>query len=143
MIKTIQFPVKGTFYYAAELALETQCLTLNMPLILKPEPDNPYDPHAIQIYSPIYPPAETNSKAKLLLGYVPRALAKQLSPSIKAGIQYQPSVIHFAQKGKQIEIDCQLQLHLSWFLTLKIQLICFWIKQQQVLKKLKNRFKIQ
>ncbi|HIE40144.1 MAG TPA: hypothetical protein EYP76_01785 [Thiomicrorhabdus sp.] len=141
MIKTIQFPIKGTFYYAAEFAIETECLTRNSPLILKPEPDNPYDPHAIQIYSPIFGPPETPSKAKLLLGYVPRALAKQLFPSIQAGIQHHVSIIHFAQKGKQIEIDCQLQLHLSWLLTLKIQLICFWIKQQQTLKKLKNRFK--
>ncbi len=141
MIKTIPFPIKGTFYYAAELALETECLTLNTPLILKPEPDNPYDPNALQIYSPVCPPSET--KAQLLLGYVPRALAKQLAPSIKAGIPYQLSISHFAQKGKQIEIDCQLQLHLSWFLTLKVQLICFWLKQQQALKKLKNRFKIQ
>ncbi len=139
MIKTIQFPIKGTFYYAAELAIEMQNLSLNVPVKFKREPNNPYDLHAIQIWSSHSVQEDTSSQ--LLLGYVPRALAKQLSPSMQAGIQYIPCITHLAQKGKQIEINCQIQVNFSWFITLKIQLICFWIKQQQVLNVLKKRFK--
>ncbi len=132
MTKTIQFPIKGTFYYAADLAIEAQCLTLKTRLTFKREPDNIYDAHAIQIWS--NHSAQKDAAPQLLLGYVPRALAKQLSPAMQAGIQYSPCVIHVAQKGKQIEIDCQVQVNFSWFITLKVQLICFWIKQQQTFK---------
>jgi len=144
MLYTVQFPIKGTYYYAAELALESDWIVQKTRLILKAEPDNPYDKHAIQIWC-AHP--DKNSSSELLIGYVPRALAKQLRPYLeiaqKQNALFHAQVIHKAKIGKQIEIDCQLQLSFSWLNKLKIQWLCFWIKQQQVLKKLKNRFKIQ
>ncbi|VAW43944.1 hypothetical protein MNBD_GAMMA04-1657 [hydrothermal vent metagenome] len=140
---TVQFPIKGTYYYAADLALEYGWIAANTTLILKPEPDNPYDPNAIQIWC--HNPNDISSDApKLLIGYVPRALAKQLQPVFKADKnQIHPlhaQVIHRAKRGKQIEIDGQIQLSFSWRKQLKIQWICFWIRQQQRFTHFKNRF---
>ena len=141
-INTFQFPIKGTYYYGAGLALESEWLSKNTQLMLSTEPDNPYDEHAIQIWcrNP-----EKNSSSKLLLGYVPRALAKQLSPYLKMGLkQNNPlhiHVIHKAKSGKYIEIDCQMQLNLSWLNMLKIQWLVFWIRQQHMFTYFKKRLK--
>ena len=140
MFNTIQFPIKGTYYYAADLALESDWINPHTQLILKAESDNPYDKNAIQIWCghPNKPSSE------LLIGYVPRALAKQLAPYLKrVHKQNNPlhaQVIHRAKLGKQIEIDCQIQLSFSWLNQLKVQWICFWIRQQQIFIRIKNRF---
>ncbi len=137
MTDTFQFPIKGLYYYAAEQALESQTLHLNAPLILIPEPDNPYDPHAIQIYS--LNPASQHPQ--FLIGYVPRILAKTLSPLIQSGHTYQLYTTHITQTGKQLQIQCQLHTHTSWLFALNTQLRCLWIKLSTTLKKLKNSFK--
>ncbi|MCF6254499.1 MAG: HIRAN domain-containing protein [Thiomicrorhabdus sp.] len=135
MLNTIQFPVKGTYYYAADLALESGWLDCNAQLTLIAEPDNPYDKNAIQIWCD-HP--DENHSSKLLIGYVPRALAKQLNPYVLIDLKHSyplhTQVIHRAKLGKQIEIECQVQLHLSWISAIKVQWLCFWTR-------LKNRFK--
>ncbi len=142
MQHTIRFPIKGTYYYAAELALESEWLQPNTLLILIAEPDNPYDQNAIQIWCPN---PDADNPSKLLIGYVPRALAKQLSPYLKVmpqeGCPLHAQVIHRVKSGKQIEIDCQIQLNFSWRTLIKVQWLCFWLRQQQRFIYFKKRFK--
>jgi len=146
MFKTIHFPIKGTFYYAAELAIENDLLPLHAPLIFKAEPDNTYDAYAIQIWCPVtkktHPSVNDTDKKRngLLLGYVPRQLAPSLCHCLKSGYPLNPQVIHRAKKGKLIEIDCAVELHLPWQQGLKISLINLWIIQQQFFKKLRYFF---
>jgi hypothetical protein len=138
MLNTIQFPIKGTYYYAADLALESNWIDHNAQLTLIAEPDNPYDKNAIQVWCDNPDKNQTN---KLLLGYVPRALAKQLSPYLKIYLKnsypLHTQVIHRAKSGKSIEIDCQIQLNLSWLRAIKIQWLCFWIRLKS---QFKNRY---
>lgn len=148
MFKTIHFPIKGTFYYAAELAIENDLLPTNTPLMFKAEPDNSYDVNAIQIWRPtqsaLNPHGGKSSNESdeknsgLLLGYVPRQLAPILTPYLTSHYPLNPYVIRKAKKGKLIEIDCAVQLHLSWQQSLKVSLIHFWLIQQQFFKKLRS-----
>ena len=140
MFNTIQFPIKGTYYYAADLAFTSGWIQPKTQLLLKTEPDNPYDKNAIQIwYNHPTPPS-----SRLLIGYVPRALAKQLTPYLKSnhkqGNPLYAQVIHSAKAGKRIEIDCQIQLSFPWLKQLKMRWLCFWIRQQQLFTRFKNRF---
>jgi len=65
------FPIAGWQYYSGEHTLQT--LHVGHTLRLSPEPENPYDPHAIEIL--------TESRVKL--GYVPRYLAPDIADRMR------------------------------------------------------------
>lgn len=59
-------PVKGSFYYDADLVEASGWLIAGRQLHLNREPENPHDAEAVQIILPMADPAKT-----ALLGYVP------------------------------------------------------------------------
>ncbi len=154
------FPIKGTFYYAADLVLDEDLLSLTTPLKLQAEPDNPYDHHALQIFLPTRfksKVADLNSvgtafqenlgrpgplKAGLLLGYVPRSLASALSQPLRRSSAYRLTVTRAARLGKRIEIECLLEIKLPWYRALNLRLLCLWIEQRERLNRVK-RYLIQ
>ncbi len=131
MHRQIKFPIKGTFYYAAELAMEQDLIDPETRLMFIAEPDNCYDQYAIQIWLPSQADTsittnssadastDTHAKPGYLLGYVPRTMSKQLSrilqaqPSLEAEPTLDLKVVHRARMGKRIEIDCLLSLEQS------------------------------
>lgn len=152
MLRTIRFPIKGTFYYAAELALESHLIQKNTLLYFKAEPDSAYDKNAIQIWLPTHfhsaendpPPLLLSTKHTptfthgLLIGYVPRLLAPTICKQLKHASTLNPQVIHRGKKGKIIEIDYELSLQTGWIANIQVQLISFWIRQTTRLKKFFN-----
>uniref|UniRef100_Q31EW9 HIRAN domain-containing protein n=1 Tax=Hydrogenovibrio crunogenus (strain DSM 25203 / XCL-2) TaxID=317025 RepID=Q31EW9_HYDCU len=65
--------IKGSYYYDADRIDATGQFSLNMPLQLRPEPDNEYDANAIQVW------VSDNLSQAHLLGYIPRADAKRMN----------------------------------------------------------------
>lgn len=59
------YPIKGTFYYEADQVEASGRLRIGTALVLQAEPDNAYDPFALQVFYPL-----PNRLA--LLGYMPR-----------------------------------------------------------------------
>ncbi|WP_029408046.1 hypothetical protein [Thiomicrorhabdus sp. Milos-T2] len=144
MKRNIRFPIKGTFYYGADIAIDLSLLAPQKPLLFSLEEDNLYDKHAIQVWLPHNQDMNQNKKQDkkqnikqemtsntisndpvngLLLGYVPRSLAPKMGWYIKHQGNLELKVIHFAKLGKQIEIDCTVTLDQAWlsYLTLFIQ----------------------
>jgi len=68
------FLVRGTQYY--DLLKAWDQLRIGQELTLKPEPDNPFDHHAIQIWH-----------GEHMLGYVPRSENRHMSKLLNAGWQ--------------------------------------------------------
>lgn len=162
MFKIIHFPIKGTYYYAAELAIENALIQPNTQLKLKPEPDNPYDKHAVQIWLPTHsqkvtdpnpfcpipqldtsdPVIQTTQSALtgLLLGYVPRQLAPFIEEHLNNQSTLNPQVIHKASLGKTIEIDCAVKLKLTRTQSLKLFITSLWVKSIHAIQKLFHFF---
>ncbi len=148
MLKSYPFPIKGTFYYAASIAIEESLITKHALFELQAEPDNAYDCHALQIFlrppktgsvktNPI--PATSNESAPgLLLGYVPRQLAPIISKQLHTHKEYNLQVIHRVKMGKFIEIDCLLEIQLPWLSALNLRLLAFWVQQLNHFRRLRH-----
>ena len=72
----VNFSIAGWQYYQGEQVL--QSLRRGEVVILKPEPNNRYDPNAIEIF------IERN-QVEVKLGYVPRSLASDINSRIEVG----------------------------------------------------------
>ena len=71
--KKVVVPIKGLHYYQAKDLWQAGLLTESSQLKLVPEPDNPYDRYAVQVY--LVPNAKEEAPSNLpsnLLGYLPR-----------------------------------------------------------------------
>jgi hypothetical protein len=148
MLQSYQLPIKGTFYYAAEIAFDENLLTNNSVLQLRAEPDNGYDRHALQIFLPTTQDSSSNrvpssealnrDNPGLLLGYVPRQLSPIISRQLNSSCTYSLQVIHKARLGKRIEIECLLEMHLPWFTALNLRLLIIWVEQLKRLKRVRR-----
>lgn len=148
MVQSYQLPIKGTFYYAAEIAFNENRLTHNTELHLTAEPDNDYDRHALQIFLPTIAESSNNRASGidvlnrdtpgLLLGYIPRQLSPIISRQLKSPCTYSLQVIHRAKLGKRIEIECLLKMHLPWFTALNLRILTIWVQQLKQLKRLQR-----
>lgn len=148
MLRSYQLPVKGTFYYAAEIAFDENLLSNNTALQLFAESDNAYDRYALQIFLPTSQDASNNRVSSigalntntpgLLLGYVPRQLTRIISHQLKSPCTYSLQVIHRAKLGNRIEIECLLEMHLPWFTALNLRLLTIWVQQLKRLKRLQR-----
>ncbi len=148
MLQSYQLPIKGTFYYAAEIAFDENLLTNNSVLQLLAEPDNGYDRHALQIFLPTTQDSSSNrvpsiealntDNPGLLLGYVPRQLSTIISRQLNSSCTYSLQVIHKARLGKRIEIECLLEMQLSWFTALNLRLRIIWVQQLNRLKRVQR-----
>ncbi len=148
MLQSYQLPIKGTFYYAADIAFDEDLLTNNTALQLRVEPGNAYDRHALQIFLPTPPILLDNSPPTigvlntdnpgLLLGYVPRQLSPIICRRLESPYKYSLQVIHSAKLGKRIEIECLLKIQLPWFSALNLRLLTIWVQQLKQLKRLQR-----
>jgi hypothetical protein len=148
MYKSYQFPIKGTFYYAAAIVIDESLMTNNTLFELQAEPGNAYDQYAVQIF--LRPPQAVSANTLLipndsnpnypglLLGYVPRQLAPLISQPLKSHAQYSLQVIHKAKMGRHIEMDCLLRVQLPWFTALNLRLLTLWVQQLNHFKKLRR-----
>lgn len=67
-------PIKGSFYYDAELAEAAGWLMIGRELQLRCEPDNPYDSQAVQIFLPL-----VHRRQPALIGYIPYSHSRALT----------------------------------------------------------------
>ncbi|MDX1352558.1 MAG: HIRAN domain-containing protein, partial [Thiomicrorhabdus sp.] len=128
--------IKGTFYYSAFEAMQENLIATNTSLILKPEPDNIHDKYAMQIWLPTH---NSTEEFALLLGYVPRQLSKKLNHLYSQQRLSDLHIIHKAQQGKRIEIDCQITINQAWqdylILFMQSQWITTWHKLNRLTKR--------
>lgn len=75
-------PIKGSFYYDAELAEAAGWLMIGSELQLRCEPDNPYDSQAIQIYLPL-----AHRSQPALIGYIPYSHSRALTWLLKNSLR--------------------------------------------------------
>ncbi len=111
MITTVKFPIKGTYYYDAKTALQSGELVLDIPLKLQAEPNNPHDSFAIQIWL-------INSPQ--LLGYIPKTLAKSLTPYLSF---QKIHLVKSKKKGQYIALTAEMEINCSHLQAVKI----FWL----------------
>jgi hypothetical protein len=126
--------VKGTHYYQAQLAWEAGWLESFAPLVLVREPDNRYDRHAIQIWL---------LRPRMLLGYVPRALAPRIGWQLKNGHLHQTRLSQTPVRGlTQPGLRCEICARQTWLTPwLKTWARLRWQRYQAWLK-LQRRFKL-
>jgi len=148
MKRRIQFPVKGAYYYSADMAMDLSLLYPDEPLKFQLEPNNAFDKNAVQIWLPKNVQAcfEDNDNNKdslishgLLLGYVPRTLAPKIAFYIKHQGALELTVRHCARLGKQIEIDCQVTINQAWLHYLNLMIHAKIVTQLHRLKRFKQR----
>ncbi|WP_024850542.1 HIRAN domain-containing protein [Hydrogenovibrio kuenenii] len=109
--KTFTLPIKGSYYYSAELADDIGLLQLGSPLQLIAEPDNAQDKNAIQLWLVHFP--------SLLLGYVPRRKARFIGFLLKHQLIQQPITLHkINYQDDRLKLQFQLHYSLSWQLRL-------------------------
>lgn len=115
----IKFPIRGCYYYHAKAAIDNGLLTKNSELLVKAEPDNAYDPYAMQVWLIV----KTSPDTPLLIGYIPRLLSKKFSLySQRQGSAPSLRICHLANKGRMIELDCQTELSLNCWQIMPLQL---------------------
>lgn len=133
MLRQYRFPIKGSYYYSAELAFNQKLLPTGQSLTLIAEPDNDYDTHAIQIW------LQTDlqkghlhsvEQSGYLIGYVPRQLAKLWFPLFQHQPLYQLTLTKSIAKGKLLRLECTIELNLNLLQHLKCLLWSFWLRQQ-------------
>ena len=148
MKRCIQFPVKGTYYYSADMSMDLSLLCADEPLKFQLEPDNIFDKNAVQIWLPksiqaCFENNDSNEDALishgLLLGYVPRTLAPKIAFYIQHQGPLEVSVRHCARLGKQIEIDCQVTINQAWLQYLNLMIHATIVNQFHRLKRFKQR----
>ena len=128
MAQLYRFPIKGSYYYAAQEAFKQQLLTVGATLYIQPEPDNTHDSNALQIWT-------QPNKQGYLIGYIPRQLAKHWQPLFAqtSGKKNHLSVrlTRSLAKGKQLRLECEVQLTLSWLQRLHALSWSHWLCQRQ------------
>ncbi|BCN93895.1 hypothetical protein THMIRHAM_16800 [Thiomicrorhabdus immobilis] len=141
----MQFPIKGTFYYAADMAIELSLLAIDETLRFQLEPENPYDENAVQIWLPkaVHAYIKNHSKQEmthgLLLGYVPRSLAPKIASHVQHPESLDLRIKHYAKHGKQIEIDCLVTIDQAWLNYLSLLIHSKFISQIERFKRFKQR----
>lgn len=133
MKSLISFPIKGTFYYSAFLAMQDNLITKNTPLAFELEPDNIFDPYAIQIWLPVI---DSPEELGLLLGYVPKSLSKKIHRLFTHNLITHIHIIHSAQQGKLIEIDCQITIDQAWQHYWRLLIQSQWVAKWHKLNRL-------
>lgn len=147
MRKQIQFPVKGTYYYAADLALNEGLIHVNTPLQFIPEPNNAYDSYAIQIWLPLPSPLPATNTTQMqkqpqsgyLLGYVPKVMSRPVSKALHASLTQDLIVAHHAQLGRRIEIDCLVSVEQNLFPYLYLATLAYLTKQLYLARRTTTR----
>jgi len=140
MQRYIRFPIKGTFYYSAALAMQDHALNLNDSLIFKKEPNNLYDTFAVQILLPYLPKSQHVNVDGMLLGYVPKALSQKITRLIDNQSVTNLQITHLVQRGKWIEIDCKALIKQPLISYLNLLLKSHWVRHAQHLRRLKRRW---
>lgn len=133
MSRQIQFPIKGTFYYSAELALDLDLVQQGTLLKFRAEPDNRFDQFAIQIWLPT---KSEETESGYLLGYVPKVMSKKLSLALQKKPHTGLNVTHIAQRGKYIEIDCLLSIQQPVLPHLYLSILSAFASKMHRLKRL-------
>ena len=127
MLRLYRFPIKGSYYYSADLAYQQDLLKVGNLLYLVPEPDNAHDSHALQIWS------STNPEQGYLIGYVPRQLAYLWQPMFPLNPNYPVTLSRSLAKGKQLRLECDIALNVHWLKHLHILSWSLWLRQQHTL----------
>lgn len=139
MQRKLYFPIKGTFYYSAALAMDLNLLHTHANLTIVAEPDNIYDPYALQIWLNHTQQGVMHDKS-YLIGYVPKVMTKPLSKVLQNYVVSQLQVTHLAKHGQFIEADCELLIEQPLLKHLYLLGLAKFSHHSQFIKRLKRRW---
>jgi hypothetical protein len=98
-------PLVGSRFYPPAVAILAS-LGMDEPLILRREPENPYDPNAIEVFLPSgweekYPElaAEIDAKGEVKLGHISRDVAAEWAPVFDEQGEAPPATLAFSASG--------------------------------------------
>lgn len=127
MLRRYRFPVKGSYYYDGARAFSELRLPVGQNLQIKAEPENPHDPNALQIWLP----PETPTGSALLLGYIPRQLARIWRPLALEKTDYRLTLSFANAKGRLLRLECECTLQLNWTQHLRTLFWSWWNRRVQ------------
>lgn len=114
-------PVKGSFYYDAELADAAGWLIIGRSLTLRCEPDNPYDTEAVQIFLPL-----TLSQKPALIGYIPyshsRAL-RWLMQQQKTPFQFEATLFNGYRQYQRLHLFIAIRSSLTLWQRIRLSML--------------------
>ena len=139
MQRELNFPIKGTFYYSADLAIEMGLLKEHSILHFVLEPDNIHDIYAMQIWLDIQHSGNLKSK-EYLIGYVPKILSKPLNKLLESYEVTGLKVSHLAKHDQFIEVDCKLIIQQPLIKYIYLLSLAKLSQQSQFLKRLRRRW---
>jgi hypothetical protein len=96
-VELLRAPLAGYSYYQADRVLNT--LNEGTPLVLRREPANPYDRHAVEIL--------TTDGVKL--GYIPRVSVRAIARNLDRGIPVRARICQLNREDeswRRIQIEC-------------------------------------
>ena len=96
---TSKLSVKGISYYKADELLRKCSLPLGLPILLKHQPDNPYDKNAVAVLV-------KNTGA--MLGHLPKEVAPKYAALINTGRVIETTIDNISKNGSYINIDIKV-----------------------------------
>jgi hypothetical protein len=118
-------PVKGVYFYETNAVENHGLLTPGAAVTLKPEPDNEFDRHAVQIWlndSPNSPP-HTFPSSPCLLGYIPRSHSRRIAWLLQHAQLNTAEIESAYRQYHRLYIYVRLRFDVRWW-----QAVQYWIR---------------
>lgn len=96
---TTNLTVKGTRYYKAAELLQKGSLSLDLPIRLKHQPDNPHDKNAVAVLV---------KRTGAMLGHISKELAPKYAALINSGEILEANIANITKEGAYINIDVRV-----------------------------------
>ncbi|MGE4501206.1 MAG: HIRAN domain-containing protein [Hydrogenovibrio sp.] len=120
-------PVKGVYFYETDAVENHGLLAPGAVVTLKPEPDNEFDRHAVQIWlsgSPNSPPFSPFSPySSCLLGYIPRTHSRRIAWLLQHAQLKTAEIESVYRQYHRLYIYVRLGFNVRWW-----QAIQYWIR---------------
>ncbi len=120
-------PIKGVYFYETDAVENHGLLTPGAAVTLKPEPDNEFDRHAVQIWlssSPTPPPFSPFSPySSCLLGYIPRTHSRRIAWLLQHAQLKTAEIESAYRQYHRLYIYVRLGFNVRWW-----QAVQYWIR---------------
>jgi hypothetical protein len=118
-------PVKGVYFYETDAVENHGLLTPGAALILKPEPENEFDRHAVQIWLNGFPNSLPHSSphSPCLLGYIPRSHSRRIAWLLQHAQLKTAEIESAYRQYHRLYIYVRLRFDVRWW-----QAVQYWIR---------------
>ncbi len=107
-------PVKGVYFYETDAVENHGLLTTGAAVTLKPDPDNEFDRHAVQIWL---------NGSPCLLGYIPRSHSRRIAWLLQHAQLNTAEIESAYRQYHRLYIYVRLRFDVRWW-----QAVQYWIR---------------